>query len=87
MNFGGWWYFIGLMAVQPINLCQVTFVCEERERVPDAVCCSTTNHIFLSLLVLPLSFPFLSFFYCYIKHVAAAAIANRMVKKFVFQSK
>lgn len=46
LNFGGWWYFIGLMAVQPINLRQVTFVCEERERVPDAVCCSTANHIF-----------------------------------------
>lgn len=59
----------------------------ERERVPDAACGGTTNHLFFLFHFLRLSSPFLSFSSCINKHVATAAIDNRLVKRFIFQSK
>lgn len=56
INFGGWYDLIGLMAAQPINLCQVTI---EKERVPDDCVAVVQQSIFFIRIFSCIFTPFL----------------------------
>lgn len=56
ISFGGWYDLIGLMAAQPINLCQVTI---EKERVPDDCVAVVQQSIFFIRIFSCIFTPFL----------------------------